>query len=68
MIERDVLKDLRAWRDEFARSHGYDLASIAAALRELDRTAADRLVGGTPRRPEQSRAEPPTKPAHPAAA
>lgn len=47
----DVLTELRAWRDEFARSHGYDLGAMAAALRELDETAGARVVRGEPRRP-----------------
>ena len=51
MSGADVLTELRAWRDEFARSHGYDLAAMAAALRELDRTAGARVVQDEPRRP-----------------
>ena len=47
----DVLVELRAWRDEFARSHAYDLASIAKALRELDAASNERIVRGEPRRP-----------------
>lgn len=47
----DVLTELRAWRDEFARSHGYDLGAMAAALRELDEAAGERIVRGEPRRP-----------------
>ena len=31
MNDGDVLAELRAWRDEFARSHGYDLGAMAAA-------------------------------------
>jgi hypothetical protein len=52
MNERDVLADLRAWRDEFARSHKYDLGAMAATLRALDRAAGARLVSGEPRKPE----------------
>ena len=51
MIGGDILAELRAWRDEFARSHGYDLGAMAAALRELDGAAAARIVRGEPRRP-----------------
>lgn len=47
----DVLTELRAWRDEFARSHGYDLASMAKVLRELDESVGARVVRGEPRRP-----------------
>ncbi len=47
----DILAELRAWRDEFAREHGYDLAAMAAVLRELDSAAGTRVVRGEPRRP-----------------
>ncbi len=51
MSGEDILTELRAWRDEFARSHGYDLGAMAAALRELDGMAGARVVRGEPRRP-----------------
>lgn len=51
MNNENVLAELRAWRDEFARSHGYDLRAMAAALRELDNTFAGKVVRGVPRRP-----------------
>jgi hypothetical protein len=51
MSSGDILTELRAWRDEFARSHGYDLGAMAAVLRELDGTAGARVVRGEPRRP-----------------
>lgn len=51
MSDVDILKELRAWRDEFARSHGYDLRAMASALRELDEAAGARVVRGEPRRP-----------------
>jgi hypothetical protein len=51
MNDVDVLTELRAWRDEFARSHGYDLGAMAAVLRELDTAAGARLARGEPRRP-----------------
>jgi hypothetical protein len=47
----DFLAELRAWRDEFARSHGYDLGAMAAALRAMDAAAGARVVRGEPRRP-----------------
>jgi hypothetical protein len=47
----DILAELRTWRDEFARSHGYDLGAMVAALRELDAAAGARVVRGEPRRP-----------------
>ncbi len=55
MSNGDVLVELRAWRDEFARSHGYDLHAMAAALRELDSAAGQKVVRGEPRRPEAGR-------------
>ena len=54
MKEQDVLADLRTWRDEFARTHGYDLAAMAATLREMDRAAGARVVRGEPRRAVQT--------------
>lgn len=51
MRSGDILAELRAWRDEFARSHGYDLGAMAAVLRELDTAAGARVVRGEPRRP-----------------
>lgn len=51
MKEIDLLAEIRTWRDEFARSHGYDLAAIAAEVREADAAVGDRLVRGEPRRP-----------------
>ena len=51
MNSGDILVELRAWRDEFARSHGYDLGAMAAALRELDGAAGERIVRGEPRQP-----------------
>lgn len=52
MSDINVLKELRAWRDEFARSLGYDLRAMASALRALDEAAGARVVRGEPRRPE----------------
>ena len=51
MSDVDILAELRAWRDDFARLHGYDLGAMAAGLRELDRTAGIRVVRDEPRRP-----------------
>ena len=58
----DILAELRAWRDEFARSHGYDLGAMVAALRERDAAAGARVVRGEPRRPI---AMPPGEPSPP---
>ena len=51
MSNEDVLAELRAWRDEFARSHGYDVHAMAAALRALDSAGERKVVHGEPRRP-----------------
>ena len=51
MRDADILTELRAWRDEFARSHNYDLQAMAASLRALDGAAGARVVRGEPRRP-----------------
>jgi len=50
MSDVDIVAQLRAWRDEFARAHGYDIHAMAAALRELD-CGKVKLVHGEPRRP-----------------
>lgn len=51
MKNADILAELRSWRDEFARTHGYDLKSMTARLREADTAVGQRLVRGKPRRP-----------------
>jgi hypothetical protein len=51
MRDADILTELRAWRDEFARSHGYDLHAMASSLRALDGAVGGPLVRGEPRRP-----------------
>ena len=51
MSDGDVLTGLRAWRDAFARSHGYDLGAMATTLRELDKATDTRLARGKPRPP-----------------
>ncbi len=55
MSKGDVLSELRAWRDEFARSHGYDVHAMAAALRELDSASERKVVRGEPRPPAAAR-------------
>ena len=37
MTEDTVLQHVRTARDEYARSHGYDVQKIVADLRQLDR-------------------------------
>ncbi len=57
MNERDVLVDLRAWRDEFARLHDYDMSGMVAALKAMDRTVQCRVIRGAPRLPSPPRFE-----------
>jgi hypothetical protein len=42
-MESDITREVRAARAAFAASHGYDLAAMVAALRQLD-AAGDRTV------------------------
>ena len=51
MIEDDILREVRAARDAFARSHGYDLHAMVAALRALDERGDRPVVRLAPRRP-----------------
>ncbi len=50
-MKDDILADLRAWRDEFARAHGYDLGAIAEILRKLDAETGNRVTRDEPRHP-----------------
>lgn len=47
----DMLAELRAWRDEFARSYGYDLHAMTGALCALDSTDERKVIYGKPRPP-----------------
>ena len=51
MNDGDVLAEIRSWRDEFARSHGFDVHAIAAVLRALDTSGERKVIHGEPRRP-----------------
>ncbi len=55
MSDGDVLSELRAWRDEFARSHDYDIHAMAAALREMDSAGERKVIRGEPRQPAEAR-------------
>ncbi len=68
MNDVDMLAQLRAWRDEFAKSHGYDIHAMAAALRELDCGSKREVVRGEPRRPVLMRKPNPAPPRTGAAA
>jgi len=51
MSNGDILSELRAWRNEFARSHGYDIRAMSATLSELDNAGERKVVRGNPRQP-----------------
>lgn len=51
MIEDSVLQEVRATRDAFARSHGYDAHAMVAYLRELDERGDWPVVRLAPRPP-----------------
>ena len=51
MSNGDILSELRTWRNEFARSHGYDIRAMSATLRELDNAGERKVVRGNPRQP-----------------
>jgi hypothetical protein len=53
MNDVDILAEIRAWRDEFARVHDYDLGKMRAALHKLDLGPNAVMVRGTPRPPAQ---------------
>jgi hypothetical protein len=51
MIEDDVLREVREVREEYARSHNYDVRAIVADLRALDAAGDWLVVRRPPRRP-----------------
>jgi hypothetical protein len=51
MSEDSVLQEVRAAREAFARSHGYDVRAMVADLRERDDRGDWPVVRLSPRRP-----------------
>ena len=51
MIEDDILREVRAARDAFARSHGYDLHAMVEDLRAQNERGDWPVVRLAPRRP-----------------
>lgn len=49
MIEDDIVRDVRAAREAFAAAHGYDVAAMVAALREMDAAGGEAVVRLAPR-------------------
>ncbi len=51
MVEDDVLREVRAVREAYARSHGYDVRAMVADLRARDAAGDWQVVRRHPRRP-----------------
>jgi hypothetical protein len=51
MIEDDVLREVRAAREAYARLHGYDIQAMVADLRARDSAGDWQVVRRPPRRP-----------------
>ena len=51
MIEDEVVREVRAAREAFAASHGYDIGAMVAALHEWGIASGRELVRLAPRRP-----------------
>ncbi len=55
MVEDDVLREVRAAREAYARSHGYDVRAMVADLRAQDAAGDWPVVRRPPRRPSPAR-------------
>lgn len=53
MTEDSVLQDVRAAREAYARSHGYDVRAMVADLRERDARGDWPVARLAPRRPAE---------------
>lgn len=58
MVEDGVLQEVRAAREAYARSHGYDIRAMVADLRERDERGDWPIIRLTPRRPAEPAAAP----------
>lgn len=54
MIEDDVLQEVRAAREAYARAHGYDVRAMVADLHAQDSFGDWPVVRHSPRRPGQA--------------
>jgi hypothetical protein len=65
MIEDEVVREVRAAREAFAASHGFDIRKMVAALHELGVASGRELVQFAPRPPlvGPNQALVPTRPA-----
>ena len=52
MIEDEVMQQVRAAKEAFAASHGYDLRRMHEALRKMDEESGVPTVRLEPRKPE----------------
>ncbi len=52
MIEDEVMRQVRAAKEAFAASHGYDLRRMIEALRKMDEESGVPTVRLEPRKPE----------------
>jgi hypothetical protein len=57
MCEDDVVREVRAAREEYCRQFGYDLGAIVRDLREQERAGDRRVVRLPPRRPARTSPE-----------
>jgi hypothetical protein len=57
MIEDEVVREVRAAREAFAASHGYDIRQIVMALHEVEVASGREVVRLAPRPPARE-AEP----------
>lgn len=62
MIERDLLAEIRAIRDELAARYNCDAWALARAMTERSRAAGRKTVSFPPRPPAPSRVVPPPPP------
>jgi hypothetical protein len=49
MIRDAIVDEVRAFRDEIAKEHGYDIGAIFAALRKMEATGQGHHVSLAPR-------------------
>jgi hypothetical protein len=58
MTGDDLVREVRAIREEYCRQFGYDLAAIVRDLREQERVSGRAVVTLPPRRPALPRRKP----------
>jgi hypothetical protein len=52
MIEDDILRSIREFREAFAKSHDYDMGSMIADLQRQQEQSGLTVIRREPRRPE----------------